>query len=156
MVTSFEAPAELIEFTWEAAKAAAQVFSNGVPQVTPLHVLGPPCKWRIATARRLFFHLVRQHVWPPCVPNGTQGRLPIAIVFGGVEPFPGRPKCRPARMSYRMIGWLTGRAHTTAGLTRRIAISEQQIQAAESFLAEVYPPGRIDCEATFRAKIRCW
>ena len=84
MVTSFEAPAELIEFTWEAAKAAAQVFS-GVPQITPLHVLGPPCKWRIASARRLFFHLVRQHVWTPCVPNGTQGRLPIAIVFGDVE-----------------------------------------------------------------------
>ncbi|NLE59942.1 MAG: hypothetical protein GX616_16440, partial [Planctomycetes bacterium] len=134
MVTSFEAPAELIEFTWEAAKAAAQVFS-GVPQITPLHVLGPPCKWRIASARRLFFHLVRQHVWTPCVPNGTQGRLPIAIVFGDVEPFPGRPRCRPARMSYRMIGWLTGRAHTTAGIKRRINLSEQQIQAAESFLA---------------------
>lgn len=155
MVTSFEAPAELIEFTWEAAKAAAQAF-DGLPQITPLHVLGPPCKWRIARARRLFFRLVRQHVWTPTVLNGTQGRMPVAIVFGDTEPFPDLPQCRPAPISYRMIGWLTGRAHMTARLHRRDDVEPARLQAAEAYLAEVYQPGRIVCEITFRSKIRHW
>ena len=160
MILSFEPPRELVEFSWEAACAAAHAASDPAGLVTPLQIIAPHYSRRVAMARRVFAVLVRRHVWCETVPNGTQGRLPLSIVFGEMPPFPEEHNGhKPVPITLPMLGWLVGRCHSTFVKSLAKGAPGELLAAAESHLAEVYPPGRIIAEATFRERhnrIRDW
>ena len=121
-----------------------------------IHVTGQRRLRQIARARQIFFRLMRRHVWLRTVPNGTQGQMPMAIVFGDVEPFPNPGRPRPVQITTRMLAWLTNRTNAAVCTAERLEISGSVLDAAERYLSEVYPPGRIEGVITFRSKIRSW
>jgi len=166
MILTFEPPEELIDFLYEAARAAAAVVDHQIdeerkkqgkgvrydPKLTALELFGKSKRPPAVRARHVMANLARRHVYLDGKP-GAQGTMRMAIVFNATA-FPGARFVHP--ISYPMVAWLVSRCHTALVRYDGGENFKRAIDEAEKVLAENYADGVIEATVTFRSRQRTW
>ena len=138
MILMFDPPKELVDFVFDAARAACEI----VPGVTALQVIGPHASKKVGKARAICAALIQKRVWLEARPGeegyGHGGTLRMAISLGKTNPFPEMP--HPTSISTTMVGWLIGRCHTSIVKSRARAKPEE-IRRADAILLDGYAAG---------------